>query len=68
MKRKKSNKFAVSGTAAVPAAPVAEKTAPVEEAKVESAPVSEAVPAVEAPTPEVKGTKNAPKKKPAAIN
>ena len=63
MKRKKTNKFAVSNTAA---APVAEKTAPVEEAKVESAPVSEAVPVVEAPAPEVKETKSTPKKKSAA--
>lgn len=63
MKRKKKNKFAVPSTAA---APVAEKTAPVEEAKVESAPVSEAVPVVEAPAPEVKETKSTPKKKPAA--
>mgnify|MGYP003206237282 FL=1 len=68
MKRKKSNKFAVSGTAAVPAAPVAEKAAPVEEAKVKTAPVSEAVPAVEAPAPEVKETKSTPKKKPAVKN
>lgn len=64
MKRKKTNKFAAPSTAA---APVAEKTAPVEEAKVESAPVSEAVPVVEAPAPEVKETKSTPKKKPAAI-
>lgn len=68
MKRKKTNKFAVSNTAAVSAAPVAEKTAPVEEAKVESAPVSEAVPAVEAPASEVKETKSTPKKNPAAKN
>lgn len=60
MKHKKTNKFAVSGTAAVPATPVAEKAVPVEEAKVETAPVSEAVPA-----PEVKETKSTPKKKPA---
>lgn len=62
MKRKKTNKFAVSNTAAVSAAPVAEKTAPIEEAKVESAPVSEAVPVVEAPATEIKETKTAPKK------
>lgn len=66
MKRKKTNKFAVSNTAAVSAAPVAEKTAPIEEAKVESAPVSEAVPVVEAPATEIKETKTAPKKKPAS--
>lgn len=65
MKRKKTNKFAAPSTAA---APVAEKTAPVEEAKVESAPVSEAVPVVEAPAPEVKETKSTPKKNPAAKN
>ena len=66
MKRKKTNKFAVSNTAAVPAAPVAEKTAPVEETKVETETVSETVPAVEAPATEIKETKTAPKKKPAA--
>ena len=60
MKRKKTNKFAVSGTTAVPAAPVAENAIPVEETKVETAPVSETVPA-----PEVKETKSTPKKKPA---
>lgn len=68
MKRKKTNKFAVSNTAAVPAAPVAEKTAPVEETKVETETVSETVPAVEAPATEIKETKTAPKKKPAAKN
>lgn len=65
MKRKKTNKFAAPSTTA---APVAEKNAPVEEAKVETETVSEAVPVVEAPAPEVKETKSTPKKKPAAIN
>ena len=68
MKRKKSNKFAVSGTAAVPAAPVAEKAVPVEETKTESAPASEPAPVIEVSTPEVKETKPTPKKKPAAKN
>ena len=63
MKRRNSNKFAVSNT---PAAPVAEKAAPVEEAKVEATPAAEPTTAVEAPVSEVKETKSAPKSKPAA--
>ena len=63
MKRRNSNKFAVSNT---PAAPVAEKAAPVEEAKVEATPAAEPTTAVNAPVSEVKETKSAPKAKPAA--
>lgn len=63
MKRRNSNKFAVSNT---PAAPVAEKAAPVEEAKVEATPAAEPTPVVEASVSEVKETKSAPKAKSAA--
>ena len=63
MKRRNSNKFAVSNT---PAAPVTEKAVPVEETKVEIAPAVEPTPVVETPVSEVKETKSAPKSKPAA--
>ena len=63
MKRRNSNKFAVSNA---PAAPVTEKAAPVEEAKVEATPDAEPAPVVEAAVSEVKETKSAPKAKPAA--
>ena len=67
MKRKKSNKFAVSNTTAAPAATVIEKTSTVEEAKTEATPVAaESAPAVEAPAAEVKESKPTAKKKPAA--
>ena len=63
MKRRNSNKFAVSNT---PAAPVIEKAVPVEETKVEIAPAVEPTPVVEAPISEVKETRSASKAKPAA--
>lgn len=63
MKRRNSNKFAVSNTTA---ASVTEKAAPVEETKAETPPAAELTPAVEAPVSEVNETKPAPKAKPAA--
>lgn len=63
MKRRNSNKFAVSNTTA---ASVTEKAAPVEETKAETAPAAEPTTAVEAPVSEVKETKPTPKAKSAA--